>query len=65
MPPVPAPGVPDRTPPEVRETPAGRVPLSVNVGVGTPVVVNEKLLAEPAVKVVLFAFVNTGTIACV
>ena len=41
-------------------TPVGRVPVSVSVGVGIPVVVTVKLPAVPTVKVVLVALVIAG-----
>jgi hypothetical protein len=41
-------------------TPLGSVPVSVNVGVGDPVVVTVKLPAVPTVKVVLFPLVIAG-----
>ena len=41
-------------------TPLGRVPLSLSVGVGTPVVVTVKVPAAPTVKVVLLALVMAG-----
>lgn len=56
--------VPARTPPPdefaVKLTPFGRLPLSVTVGVGVPVVVTVNELAIPPVNVALFALVNTG-----
>jgi hypothetical protein len=56
--------VPARTPPPdefaVKLTPLGRLPLSVTVGVGVPVVVTVNEPAVPTVNVALFALVNTG-----
>ena len=58
MPPLPAAGVPLSTPVvALNVTPLGRVPLSLSVGVGKPVVVTVKLPAAPTVKVVLLALV--------
>ena len=57
-------GVPPRSPPPealaVNVTPAGRLPVSVTVGVGVPVVVTLKEPAVPTVNVALFALVKTG-----
>jgi hypothetical protein len=60
VPPVPALGVPPSTPAGVNVTPLGRVPLSVNVGVGKPVAVTVNDPAVPALSVVLFALVIAG-----
>ena len=60
--------VPARTPPPdvlgVKVTPLGRVPLSVTVGVGVPVVVTVNEPAVPTVNVALFALVNVGIWFC-
>jgi len=56
-PPVVAPGVPLRTPPEVSVTPLGSAPVSLNVGTGKPDAVTVKVPAAPAVNVVLFPLV--------
>jgi len=59
--PVPAAGVPLSTPlVELRVTPVGNAPVSLNVGAGKPVAVNVKVPAVPTVKVVLVALVNIG-----
>ena len=59
--PVLAAGVPLSTPVVVLNvTPLGSVPLSLSVGVGTPVAVTVKLPAVPTVKVVLLALVMAG-----
>src|SRR5262245_1445567 len=61
VPPVPAPGVPLKTPVAgVKVTPLGRAPLSLKVGVGEPVAVTVKVPALPTVNVVLFALVIAG-----
>ena len=61
MPPVPAAGVPLRTPVLDNVTPEGRAPVSLNVGAGKPVPVTEKEPAVPTVNVVLFALVIAET----
>jgi hypothetical protein len=43
-------------------TPAGNVPVSLNVGLGVPVAVTVNVPAVPTVKVVLFALVITGAV---
>src|SRR5215472_5970357 len=59
--PVPAAGVPLRTPVVVLNvTPVGSAPVSLNVGAGNPVAVTVKVPAVPTVKVVLFALVIAG-----
>lgn len=60
VPPVPAAGVPLRTPAEVKVTPLGNDPASVKVDVGKPleVVVNDP--AVPTLNVVLFTLVMLG-----
>jgi len=61
--PVPAAGVPLRTPVAgVNVTPAGNVPVSLNVGLGMPVAVTVNVPTVPTVKVVLFALVITGAV---
>lgn len=62
MPPVPAAGVPLKTPAVERVTPLGRVPVLVNVGAGLPVAVTLKDPAVPTVKVVAAALVNAGAV---
>ncbi len=63
VPPVPAPGVPLRTPVAgVNVTPVGNVPVSLNVGLGVPVAVTVNVPGVPTVKVVLFALVITGAV---
>jgi hypothetical protein len=42
-------------------TPAGKAPVSLNVGVGEPVAVTANVPAVPTVKVVVFALVMAGT----
>ena len=42
VPPVPAAGVPDSTSGRVRDTPLGRVPVSVNVEAGVPMAVDRE-----------------------
>jgi hypothetical protein len=59
-PPAPAAGVPLRTPAELRVTPLGRMPVSLNVGAGNPVAVTVKEPAVPTAKVALFALVIAG-----
>lgn len=46
----------------LKVTPLGRVPVSVRLGVGEPVVVTVKLPALPVVKVVLAALVMAGAV---
>jgi hypothetical protein len=64
VPPVPAPGVPDRVavplPLSVNVTPDGRAPDSEIAGAGLPLVVTVKLPALPVVKVVLAFEVMDG-----
>src|SRR5207245_601792 len=63
VPPVPAAGVPLKTPvPTLNVTPPGNVPVSLRVGVGKPVAVTVKLPAVATVKVVLFALVIVGAV---
>jgi hypothetical protein len=52
--------IPLRRPEGERLTPLGRVPVSLNVGLGKPVAVAWKLPFVPAVKVVLFELVICG-----
>ena len=60
-PPVVAAGVPLRTPPELRVTPLGRLPVvTLNVGTGKPVAVTVKVPGVPVVKVVLAPLVIVG-----
>ena len=59
----PAAGVPLSTPLELRVTPAGRVPDSVNTEGGLPEAVTVKLESPPSVtNVVLVALVNAGAV---
>ena len=60
MPPVPGAGVPLSKPAEVKVTPPGRAPTSLNVGAGEPVAVTVKVPATPIANVVWFALVITG-----
>jgi hypothetical protein len=61
VPPVPAAGVPLRTPVVVLNvTPVGSAPVSLNVGAGNPVAVTVKVPPVPTVKVVLLALVMAG-----
>ena len=63
MPPVPAAGVPVRTPVAgVNVTPVGRVPVTLYVGVGVPVAVTLNVAAVPTAKIVLVALVITGAV---
>jgi len=63
VPPVPAPGVPLRTPVAgVNVTPAGNAPVSLKVGLGVPVAVTVKVPGVPTVNVVLLALVITGAV---
>src|SRR5436190_13547592 len=64
MPPVPAPGVPERTPPTA-PTPPGIAPVIDMVGAGTPVAVAVNVPRLPTVKVVLLALVITGPVLTV
>ena len=43
-----------------KETPVGRVPLSLSAAAGEPVVVTVKEPEAPCVKLVLFALVKAG-----
>src|SRR2546427_13274433 len=61
VPPVPAAGVPLRTPVVVLNvTPVGSVPVSLNVGAGNPVAVTVNVPTVPTVNVVLLALVMAG-----
>src|SRR5437879_1209932 len=63
VPPVPAAGVPLRTPVAgVNVTPVGNVPVSLNVGVGVPVAVTVNVPGVPTVNVVLLPLVITGAV---
>ena len=53
--------VPEFAPPDVKETPAGKVP-AVIVGVGLPVAVTAKVFAEVVLNVVLATLVKTGAL---
>jgi hypothetical protein len=54
-------GVPESVPPELRVTPAGRLPaVTAKVGAGKPVAVTVKVPGVLNVKVVLLALVITG-----
>ena len=59
-----APGVPASvavpSPLSTKDTPAGRLPVSLSEAVGLPVEVTVKVPAEPAVKEALFPLVITG-----
>ena len=57
---MPAAGVPLNNPAEVKVTPLGNAPVSLNFGTGKPVAVAVKVPAVPAVNVVLFELVNAG-----
>src|SRR5262245_51373575 len=63
-PPVPAAGVPLNVPVPLglatNVTPAGSVPVTLSVGVGTPSAATVKVPGVPAVKVVVSALVNVG-----
>src|SRR5262245_33634512 len=63
-PPVPAAGVPLNVPVPsalaTKVTPAGSVPVTLSVGVGTPSAATVKVPGVPAVKVVVSALVNVG-----
>ncbi|MFM9903005.1 MAG: hypothetical protein ACKVQJ_00370, partial [Pyrinomonadaceae bacterium] len=52
VPPVPAPGVPDSTPPDESVTPDGKVLTVEKVGAGKPVAVAVNVPAAPTVNVV-------------
>ena len=64
VPPLPDAGVPPKVavpfPLSTNVSPLGSVPVSVNDGVGVPVVVTVKVPAVLTVKVVLLELVNTG-----
>jgi hypothetical protein len=60
VPPVPAAGVPLRRPAELRVTPLGKAPVSLNVGAGTPEAIAWKLPFVPTANVVLFALEIAG-----
>lgn len=60
MPPVPAPGIPERSPPVVKLTPLGRALAVLNVGAGDPFAVTLKLPLVPTTKVVFAALVKLG-----
>lgn len=63
VPPVPAAGVPPRTPVAgVNVTPVGSVPVSLNVGAGVPVAITVNVPAAPTVNVVLLPLVITGAV---
>src|SRR5438309_5377386 len=63
VPPVPAAGVPLRTPvAALNVTPLGNVPVSLNVGVGVPVAVTVNVPGVPTVNVVLLPLVITGAV---
>ena len=53
-------GVPLSAPAELNVTPLGKVPVSVNIGVGYPVAVTVNEPEVPTVKVVLLALVIAG-----
>ena len=59
-PPVPAAGVPLRTPPALKVTPDGKAPVSLKVGAGKPVAVTLNDPAVPTVNVMLFPLVIAG-----
>ena len=59
-PPVPAVGVPLRTP-LAKVTPLGRVPVRLKVGTGKPLAVGVKLPNEPTAKVAALALVKAAT----
>src|SRR5438128_8844646 len=61
VPPVPAAGVPLKTPvPTLNVTPPGNVPVSLKAGAGKPVAVTVNVPAVAMVKVVLLALVMAG-----
>jgi hypothetical protein len=63
VPPVPAAGVPLRTPVVVLNvTPVGNVPVSLNVGAGVPVAITVNVPGVPTVNVVLLPLVITGAV---
>jgi hypothetical protein len=66
VPPDPAAGVPVRTPVAgVNVTPAGSVPVTLNVGAGVPVAVTLNVDAVPTAKIVLVGLVMTGAVSTV
>jgi hypothetical protein len=66
VPPVPATGVPLRTPVAgVNVTPVGNVPVSLNVGAGVPVAITVNVPGVPTVNVVLPPLVITGAVSTV
>jgi hypothetical protein len=62
---LPAAGVPESRPAELRVTPVGRAPVSLKVGVGLPDAVTVNVPAEPTVKVVESAEVIVGAVGVV
>ena len=60
VPALPAAGVPDSRPEADKVTPAGRAPLSENVGAGKPLAVTWKLSNLVTVAVALLALVSEG-----
>ena len=60
VPPEPEPGVPERTPPDVKLTPLGRALAVLNVGAGDPFAVTLKLPLVPTTNVVVAALVKLG-----
>ena len=60
MPPVPAEGVPESRPVELRLTPLGRFPVKLKVGVGKPVAVTVNEPNVPTVKKALLPLVMAG-----
>src|SRR5579859_6168476 len=66
VPPVPAAGVPASVavplPLSLKVTPDGSAPVSVKLGAGKPVVVTEKVPAEPTVKVVALTLLMAGAL---
>jgi len=60
LPPVFAAGVPLNRPAEVKATPLGSVPVSLNVGDGKPVPVTVNDPTVPTVNVALAALVRAG-----
>ena len=60
VPPVPAAGVPLRKPAELRVTPLGSAPVSLNVDAGKPLAATVNDPADPTVNVALFALVMAG-----
>lgn len=59
-PPVPAAGVPLKSPAEVNVTPLGSAPVSLNVGAGKPVAITVNEPAVPTEKLVVFTLVIAG-----